>query len=153
LTRGLEFFGSGAARCPRRNAITASVLIADDDPNILQALSFLMRREGYDVRTARDGEAALAAVAERPPDLVLLDLMMPKGDGLEVCRAIRAAANLDGVRVVMLTARGREADQRRGLALGADAYIAKPFAVADVVDCVAEVLGRPASVAARVGRS
>lgn len=122
---------------------SASILIADDDPNILQALDFLMRRQGYEVRTAVDGETALAAIAEAPPDLVLLDLMMPKGNGYEVCKALRASSRYDGVRIVMLTAKGRETDQRIGLALGADAYISKPFAIRDVTDCVAGVLARP----------
>jgi DNA-binding response OmpR family regulator len=120
----------------------ASILIADDDPNILLALSYLMRREGYDVRTATDGQETLDAVAQSAPDLVLLDLMMPKANGQDVCRTLRASAAYDGVRIIMLTAKGREADQRAGLALGADAYISKPFAIGDVVVCVANVLAR-----------
>jgi DNA-binding response OmpR family regulator len=124
--------------------MSASILIADDDPNILLALSYLMRREGHDVRTAKDGQETLDAVAEAAPDLVLLDLMMPKANGYDVCRTLRASSAYDAVRIIMLTAKGREADQRAGLALGADAYISKPFAIGDVVDCVASVLaGRP----------
>jgi DNA-binding response OmpR family regulator len=118
-------------------------LIADDDPNILEALSFLMRREGFAVRTATDGQQTLAAIAEAAPDLVLLDLMMPRGNGFDVCRTVRAMPAGDAIRIVMLTAKGREADQRTGLMLGADAYITKPFAIADVVDCVARVLANP----------
>ena len=114
-------------------SISASVLIADDDPNILRALRFLMQREGHDVRTAIDGQQALAAIAETPPDLVLLDLMMPQGNGYEVCRTLRVARSYNDVRIVMLTARGGEADQR-GMDLGADAYVTKPFAIDDVVD-------------------
>jgi DNA-binding response OmpR family regulator len=125
--------------------MSASILIADDDPNILRALSFLMRREGYEVRTVTDGRHALEAIAETPPDLVLLDLMMPKENGYEVCRALRADRAYDDVRVIMLTAKGRDADQRFGLDLGADAYITKPFAIGDVVDCVAGVLARERS--------
>lgn len=129
--------------------MSASILIADDDPNILLALSYLMRREGHDVRTATDGQQTLDAVAEAAPDLLLLDVMMPKANGYDVCRTLRASPAYDRVRIVMLTAKGREADQRAGLALGADAYISKPFAIGDVVDCVANVLAmqaRPATV-------
>ncbi|ODT15770.1 MAG: two-component system response regulator [Kaistia sp. SCN 65-12] len=124
--------------------MSASILIADDDPNILLALSYLMRREGHAVRTATDGQQTLDAVAQAVPDLVLLDVMMPKANGYDVCRALRASHAYDGVRIVMLTAKGREADQQAGLALGADAYISKPFAIGDVVACVASVLaGKP----------
>lgn len=128
--------------------MTASILIADDDPNILLALRYLMQREGHDVRTANDGQEALDAMAQAAPDLVLLDVMMPRASGYDVCRTLRASSAYDSVRVVMLTAKGREADQRAGLALGADAYICKPFAIADVVACVANVLaGSPQRVA------
>ena len=122
--------------------IPASILIADDDPNILRALSFLMQREGHDVRTATDGRETLAAVAEKLPDVLLLDLMMPHGNGYEVCQALRASPTYKDVRIVMLTARGGEADQSQGLSAGADAYVTKPFATGDVVDCVAAVLAR-----------
>jgi DNA-binding response OmpR family regulator len=129
---------------PREEAktVSASVLIADDDPNIVRALRFLMHREGHDVRTVTDGEKALAAIEEMAPDLVLLDLMMPKGSGYEVCRTLRANRSYDNVSIIMLTAKGREDDQRVGMSLGADAYITKPFAIEDVVRCVANVLGR-----------
>jgi len=123
--------------------ISASILIADDDPNIRRALNFLMQREGHAVRTATDGQQALAMVAAAAPDLLLLDLMMPHGNGYEVCRTLRANPANDGVRIIMLTARGQDADQREGLALGADAYVTKPFAIADVVDCVRRVLAQP----------
>jgi DNA-binding response OmpR family regulator len=122
--------------------IPASILIADDDPNILRALSFLMQREGHDVRTATDGRETLAAVAEKLPDVLLLDLMMPHGNGYEVCQALRGSPTYKNVRIVMLTARGGEADQSQGLSAGADAYVTKPFATGDVVDCVAAVLAR-----------
>jgi DNA-binding response OmpR family regulator len=122
--------------------VSASILIADDDPNIVRALRFLMHREGHAVRTVADGESALAAIADAPPDLVLLDLMMPKGSGHEVCRTLRADRAYDKVSIVMLTAKGREDDQRAGMNLGADAYITKPFAIDDVVRCVTDVLAR-----------
>jgi DNA-binding response OmpR family regulator len=141
---GYASFGGREEPCPQGSStIPASILIADDDPNILRALTFLMQREGHAVRTATDGQEALAAIAETPPDLLLLDLMMPRGNGYEVCRALRASPDYNDVRIIMLTARGQEADQRKGLALGADAYVTKPFAIGEVVDCVAAVLSRP----------
>lgn len=121
----------------------ASILIADDDPSILRALSFVMRGEGHQVRTAIDGGATIAAMEEAAPDLLLLDVMMPRGNGYEVCRTLRAMPRYNGVRIVMLSARGQDGDQREGLSLGADAYITKPFGVAEVVDCVNDVLSRP----------
>jgi DNA-binding response OmpR family regulator len=102
-----------------------------------------MQRQGHEVRTAADGQEALAAVAEHTPDLVLLDLMMPRGNGYEVCRTLRSSPRYDDVRIVMLTARGQDSDQRTGLAAGADAYVTKPFAISDVVDCVSAALAKP----------
>ena len=122
--------------------MSASVLIADDDPNISRALSFLMQREGHQVRTVADGQQALAAIAEMAPDVVLLDLMMPRGNGYDVCRTLRANRSYDDIRIVMLTAKGGEADRLVGMDLGADAYITKPFAIGEVVRCVSEVLAR-----------
>ena len=137
------FGGWEESQSARELAIPASVLIADDDPNILRALSFLMEREGLEVRTATDGQQALAAVALSPPDVLLLDLMMPRGNGYDVCKALRADPDYNDVRIIMLTARGGDADQHTGLALGADAYVTKPFAIGDVIDCVASVLATP----------
>ena len=108
-----------------------------------------MQREGHQVRTVVDGQQALDAIAEEQPDLVLLDVMMPRGNGYDVCRALRATRNYDGVRIIMLTARGQEADQRTGLSLGADAYVTKPFAIGDVVGCVTDVLSRPRPATSR----
>jgi DNA-binding response OmpR family regulator len=125
-----------------RKLVPASVLIADDDPDIARALRFLMQREGHDVRTVADGRQALAAIRDKAPDLVLLDVMMPRGDGYEVCGALRGDRGYDGVAIVMLTAKGCDDDRRAGMDLGADAYIAKPFAIADVVSCVRDVLAR-----------
>ncbi len=107
-----------------------------------------MQRQGHDVRTATDGAATLAAVEDVAPDLLLLDVMMPRGNGYEVCRTLRASPNYNGVRIVMLTARGQESDQRKGLAMGADAYVTKPFAIADVIDTVTAVLARPRTAGA-----
>lgn len=102
-----------------------------------------MESEGHAVRTATDGQQALDAVAEAVPDLLLLDLMMPRGNGYEVCRTLRAAPECSDLRIIMLTARSRDSDQRLGLSLGADAYVSKPFAIAEVRDCVARVLAAP----------
>lgn len=104
-----------------------SVLVVDDEPNIMLSLQYLMKQAGYQVRLARDGEEALAAVAASPPDLVLLDINIPKRNGYEVCQAIRADDRFKSVRILMLTAKGREVEIEKGLALGADGYETKPF--------------------------
>jgi two-component system alkaline phosphatase synthesis response regulator PhoP len=113
-----------------------SVLVVDDEPNIVMSLEFLMKKAGFEVRVARDGEEALAALAEAPPDLVLLDVMMPKRDGYDVCRQIRANPAWRGIRIIMLTAKGRTVERDRGLAAGADDYITKPFSTREVMDRV-----------------
>lgn len=116
------------------------ILIVDDEPNIVISLEFLMMREGHEVRVARDGEAGLAAVRTHRPDLVVLDVMMPKLDGFAVLEAVRSDPTLAGTRILMLTAKGREAEQNKGLTLGADAYMPKPFSTRDLVDKVKELL-------------
>ena len=121
--------------------MTKKILIVDDEPNIVISLEFLMRREGFSVGVARDGEEALARIREDRPDLVLLDVMMPKVNGFEVCQAVRADPSLAAVRIVMLTAKGREAEIAKGLALGADAYVPKPFSTRDLVVQVKSLLG------------
>ena len=118
-----------------------SVLIADDEPNIVRSLQFLMTKAGYDVRVARDGEQVLEEIAKAQPDLVLLDVMMPKRDGFDLCQTIRANPAWSGVRVIMLTAKGRDIEREKGLAMGADDYITKPFSTKEVVAQVAKVLG------------
>ena len=121
-----------------------SVLIVDDEPNIVLSLEFLMKKSGYEVAIARDGEAALAAIAQRVPDLILLDVMMPKLDGFEVCQRVRANPAWSRARIIMLTAKGRDVEKQKGLALGADDYITKPFATGEVVDRVRQLLGAAA---------
>ena len=120
----------------------AKILIVDDEPNILLSLQFLMKKAGYDVRTATDGEEALAEIARAKPDLVLLDVMMPKFDGFTVCQRIRATPEWRDMRIIMLTARGRDIEREKGLALGADDYITKPFSTNDAIDRVAALLGK-----------
>ncbi len=109
------------------------ILIVDDEPSIVISLQFLMAREGYQVAVAGDGEAALQAMAASPPDLVILDVMMPKLNGFDVCQRIRAEPAWKAVRVLMLTAKGREVEMARGLKAGADAYLTKPFSTKELV--------------------
>ena len=117
------------------------ILIADDEPNIVVSLEFLMKREGFDVQVATDGDAAMLAIAAQAPGLILLDIMLPKKDGFEVCQRIRANPQWQAVKVVMLTAKGRDTEVSKGLALGADAYVTKPFSTKDLVAKVRELLG------------
>ena len=116
------------------------ILIVDDDPNILISLEYLMKREGFEVHLARDGEEALAAIAAQRPALVLLDVMMPKKSGLEVCQALRADEALKDTRVLMLSAKARDTDIAKGLGSGADAYMTKPFSTQALVKKVREML-------------
>ncbi len=113
-----------------------SVLIVDDEPNIVLSLEVLMKRAGFEVRVARDGEAALQALKAEIPDLVLLDVMMPKRDGYDVCQMIRSNDAWKDVRIIMLTARGREVEREKGIALGADDYVTKPFSTRDLLEQV-----------------
>jgi DNA-binding response OmpR family regulator len=117
------------------------VLIADDEPNIVMSLEFLMEQCGYEVRVARTGDEALAAIETFQPDLVLLDVMMPRRNGYEVLQAIRANPARRATRVVLLTAKGRDVDVEKGRALGADAYVTKPFATRELVARVKALLG------------
>ena len=118
------------------------ILIVDDEPNIVISLEFLMKKEGFEVAVAGDGEEALACVASFVPDLVLLDVMMPKKSGFEVCEALRADPQRAGLQIVMLTAKGRDTEVAKGLALGADAYVTKPFSTKDLVAKVKAMLAR-----------
>lgn len=117
------------------------ILIVDDEPNIVVSLEFLMKREGFEVAVATDGEAALKSVEEKKPDLVLLDIMLPKKNGFEVCQTIRANPDWQGVKIVMLTAKGRDTEVAKGTALGADAYMTKPFSTKDLIAQVRQILG------------
>jgi DNA-binding response OmpR family regulator len=115
------------------------VLIVDDEPNIVTSLEFLMGRSGYETRVARDGDEALAAVEAFRPDLVLLDVMLPRRDGFEVCQHLRANGWTD-LKIVMLTAKGREAEIAKGMAVGADSYVTKPFSTRELVEAVSRLL-------------
>ncbi|OHC63197.1 MAG: two-component system response regulator [Rhodocyclales bacterium RIFCSPLOWO2_02_FULL_63_24] len=109
------------------------ILIVDDEPNIVISLEYLMKKEGFQVVVATNGDAALEQASAFLPELILLDVMMPKKSGFEVCQALRANPALTGVKIIMLTAKGRETEVTKGLALGADAYITKPFSTKDLV--------------------
>ena len=120
--------------------MSQKILIADDEPNILISLEYLMQREGYTVSVARDGEEALAAILRDRPALVLLDVMMPKKSGFEVCQQVRANDAVCHTLILMLTAKGRDTDAAKGLGLGADAYMTKPFSTRDLVLKVRQML-------------
>jgi len=120
------------------------ILIADDEPNIVVSLEYLMKREGFDVRVAANGDEALAQLAEFAPDLLLLDVMLPRRNGFEVCQQLRSDPRWKDLKVVMLTAKGREIEMQKGLALGADAYITKPFSTKELVARVKQLLGEKA---------
>jgi DNA-binding response OmpR family regulator len=117
------------------------VLIAEDEPNIVTSLEFLLGRAGHEVSVARTGAEALELAERLRPDLVLLDIMLPVVDGFEVCRRLRGSAATRDIRVLMLTARGRQSEVDKGLAAGANAYVTKPFATRELLETVARLLG------------
>jgi DNA-binding response OmpR family regulator len=121
--------------------MTKTVLVVEDEPNIILSLEFLIKEAGYNVRVAIDGEEALKAVAEEVPDLLLLDIMIPKRDGYDVCKTLRANPALKDLRIIMLTARGLEAEKVKGLAMGADEYITKPFSTRELTQKLKQHLG------------
>jgi DNA-binding response OmpR family regulator len=116
------------------------VLIVDDEPSIIVALQFLMEENGYNTLVAFSGEEAMEAVAKHHPDLILLDVMLPVVDGFEVCQRVRENPDWKDTRIVLLTALGSDANVTKGLDLGADAYVIKPFSNADLVAKVKELL-------------
>lgn len=120
--------------------MTHKILVADDEPNILISLEYLMKREGYEVFLARDGHEALEMLRRERPHLVLLDVMMPKKTGFEVCQELRSDESLRDTKVLMLTAKGRDTDVAKGMALGASAYMTKPFSTRELVEKVRELL-------------
>jgi len=120
--------------------MSKKVLVVDDEPSIVISLEFLLRREGYEVSVARDGEAGLAKIRDEHPDLVVLDVMMPRLDGFAVLEAVRGDPAVADTCILMLTAKGREADQKKGRKLGADAYLSKPFSTHELADRIRELL-------------
>lgn len=121
--------------------MTKKILIVDDEPNIVTALEFLLQRSGYEVLLARDGAAALQQVEQHVPDLVLLDVMMSVRSGYEVCQRMRERAEWQHIKIIMLSAKGREAEVSKGLSLGADLYVTKPFSTKELVAKIDELLG------------
>ena len=117
------------------------VLIADDEPNIVASLEFLMEQAGFEVKLAANGQEALELVASFQPDLVLLDVMMPVKNGYEVCQSLKSDPATRAVKVVMLSAKGRDVEVAKGLELGADAYVTKPFSTRDLVAQIRDMLG------------
>jgi DNA-binding response OmpR family regulator len=120
-----------------------TILIADDEPNIVISLEYLLEHDGYQVQVARDGQEALDAIARQPPDLVLLDVMLPRVSGFDVCQKIRENPAWQSIRIVILTAKGREVEMTKGLALGAHAYITKPFSTKELLAQIRTLLGEP----------
>ncbi len=121
--------------------MSKKVLIADDEPNIVTSLEYLMQKSGYEVKIARNGDEALALVESFLPDVVLLDVMMPRKSGYEVCQQIRERPDWRHIKVVMLSAKGREAEVNKGLSLGADTYVTKPFSNQELIATIDQLLG------------
>ncbi|OGO21922.1 MAG: two-component system response regulator [Chloroflexi bacterium RBG_16_50_9] len=117
------------------------ILVVDDEANVIRTLTFVLRKEGYEVSSAGDGEEAIARVRESKPNLMFLDVMMPKKNGYEVCKALKSDSSLSDIHVIMLSAKGQEADKEKALNLGADEFMAKPFSPKGVVERVKELLG------------
>jgi len=122
--------------------VGASILVVDDEPNIVLSLEFLLKQAGFRVRTVSNGEAALAAIAQEPPDLVLLDVMIPGRDGYAVCQEVRSNPAWRDMRIIMLTAKGGDIQREKGLSLGADEYVTKPFSTRELVERVRRMLDR-----------
>jgi DNA-binding response OmpR family regulator len=125
--------------------MTKKILIADDEPNIVTALEFLLQRNGYEVHIARNGESALKLIEAHLPDLVLLDVMMPLKSGYEVCQRMRERADWSHIKIIMLTAKGRDVEMSKGLSIGADLYITKPFSTQELVAKINGLLGAGAT--------
>jgi len=113
--------------------VSKKILIADDEPSIVAAVEFLLRRNGYEVEVARNGEEALRLVDTSHPDLVVLDVMMPVKSGYEICKRIRERPDSESIKIIMLSAKGRDAEVSKGLSIGADVYITKPFSTRELL--------------------
>ena len=120
--------------------MSRKILIADDEPNIVAAVEFLLQRNGYEVHVARNGDEALKVVEACNPDLVLLDVMMPLRSGYEVCKRIRENEAWRHIKIIMLSAKGRDAEVTKGLAIGADLYVTKPFSTKDLMGKIVTLL-------------
>lgn len=116
------------------------ILVVDDEVYILHILDFSLGAEGYEVITAADGEEAIEKARVEKPDLVVLDIMMPKVDGFEACRRLKASPETSGIPVILLTAKGREVDRQMGMEVGADGYIVKPFSPTKLIEKIGSFL-------------
>jgi DNA-binding response OmpR family regulator len=117
------------------------ILVVDDEPNVIRTLTFVLKKEGYDVSSATNGEEAIARVRESKPSLMFLDVMMPKKNGYQVCQELKSDSSLSDIHIVMLSAKGQEADKEMALNLGADEFMTKPFSPMGVVERVKQLLG------------
>ena len=124
--------------------MSKKVLTVDDEPNIVAALEFLLEKNGYDVSVAADGVEAIEQLDAFRPDLVLLDVMVPKLSGYEVCQRMRAEPKWRDIKIVMLSAKGREVEVSKGMSLGADLYVTKPFSSAELVATIQQLLSHRA---------
>jgi DNA-binding response OmpR family regulator len=118
-----------------------TILVVDDEPFICRSLTFVLRKADYNVLEARNGEEALAAIRTHKPDLVFLDVMMPKLNGFQVTQQVRADSTLDGVKIILLTAKGQECDREVGKTAGANDYMTKPFSPTKILDRTRQILG------------
>jgi len=121
--------------------MTHKILVVDDEPFICRSLSYVLRKDNFEVFEARDGEQALEMIEDQRPDLVFMDVMMPKLDGLEVTRAVRSTPELDDIKIILLTAMGQDSDRVTGEEAGADAYLTKPFSPSKLLQRARSVLG------------
>ena len=122
--------------------MSKKILIADDEPSIVAAVDFLLQRGGYEVHVARDGDEALRLVEATHPDLVLLDVMMPQKSGYDVCKRIRERSDWRHIKIIMLSAKGRDAEVAKGLTMGADVYVTKPFSTRELMAKIKTLLGQ-----------
>ena len=116
------------------------ILVVDDEPNVIRSLTFVLEKEGYDVSSATNGEGAMAKIQESKPNLMLLDVMMPKKNGYEVCKEVKSNPSLSDIHIIMLTAKGQQADREKGLNAGANEFMTKPFSLKMIVGKVKEIL-------------
>lgn len=131
----------GADQRLEKSLTDRKILVVDDEPFILKSLTFVLKKEGFHVDSATNGLEALEVIRKEKPDLVFLDIMMPKMNGLEVCQWIRQDPQLRDIHVIILTAKGQEADREKGLQIGADEYMTKPFSPSMVVKRIREIFG------------
>jgi len=117
------------------------ILIADDDPHVIRSLTFVLNKEGYDSLAATNGEEAMLKIRESKPSLMFLDVMMPRKNGYEVCQEVKGDPTLSDTYIIMLTAKGQEADRKIGLDMGADEFVTKPFSLMKLADRVKQILG------------